>query len=275
MGTQTNVVGVMAAVAGLAAGLLMAPGTVRAHCDTLDGPVVKTAQEALEKGDVTPVLKWVQNDQEGQIREAFSKTLAVRGKGSEARDLADMYFFETLVRLHRAGEGAPYTGLKPAGTDTGPAVKGADKALETGSVDPLVKMVTQEAAAGIRQRFAQAAEARMHMNDSVAAGRKFVEAYVTFVHYVEAVHDAVAGQAGHAHEAEAGRAGQRDEAQGGQHAEGHEAPAPAAHHSGPAATSHPAPATPHEHGASGAAHGTNGHEQMTRAAGPRRDMRGS
>jgi hypothetical protein len=167
-----------------------------------------------------------------------------------------MYFFETLVRLHRAGEGAPYTGLKPAGTDTGPAVKGADKALETGSVDPLVKMVTQEAAAGIRQRFAQAAEARMHMNDSVAAGRKFVEAYVTFVHYVEAVHDAVAGQAG-------------------QHDEGHEAPAPAAHHSGPPATSHPAPATPHEHGASGAAHGTNGHEQMTRAAGPRRDMRGS
>jgi hypothetical protein len=76
MGTQTNVVGVMAAVAGLAAGLLMAPGTVRAHCDTLDGPVVKTAQEALEKGDVTPVLKWVQNDQEGGSRQGL------RGKRS-------------------------------------------------------------------------------------------------------------------------------------------------------------------------------------------------
>ena len=35
------------------------PGVARAHCDTLDGPVVTTAKAALEKGDVTPLLKWV------------------------------------------------------------------------------------------------------------------------------------------------------------------------------------------------------------------------
>ncbi|MHC4687312.1 MAG: DUF6448 family protein [Planctomycetota bacterium] len=89
---------------------------VFAHCDTMDGPVVKAAKIALEKGDVTPILKWV-------------------SKGPEAKELADMYFFETLVRLHRAGEGAPYTGLKPAGADLDPAVVQADKALDRGSVE--------------------------------------------------------------------------------------------------------------------------------------------
>jgi hypothetical protein len=94
---------------------LIIPGIASAHCDTLDGPVVMTAKAALEKGDVTPVLKWVRKEDEKEIREQFKKTLTVRAKGPEAKELADMYFFETLVRIHRAGEGAPYTGLKSAG----------------------------------------------------------------------------------------------------------------------------------------------------------------
>ena len=78
---------------------------VFAHCDTLDGPVVKTAKTALEKGEVTPILKWVKKENETEIRDLFKKTLTVRSKGKEAQELADMYFLETLVRLHRAGEG--------------------------------------------------------------------------------------------------------------------------------------------------------------------------
>jgi hypothetical protein len=176
---------------------LLVPGFARAHCDTMDGPVVKEARAALEKGDVTPVLKWVRKEDEAEIREMFSKTLAVRSKGPEARDLADMYFFETLVRLHRAGEGAPYMGLKPAGTDLGPAVSGADKALETGSADILVKMLTGEAAKGIQERLNHALEAKKHAGESVDSGRKFVEAYVEFVHYVERLDLDAKGQAAH------------------------------------------------------------------------------
>lgn len=116
-----------------------------AHCDTLDGPVVQTARTALEKGDVTPLLKWMQADDEKEIRTAFQKTLAVRTKGAEAKELADMYFFETLVRIHRAGEGAPYTGLKP-GEAVDPAIALADRALETGSVDKLVNVLWRLAA---------------------------------------------------------------------------------------------------------------------------------
>jgi hypothetical protein len=172
-----------------------------AHCDTLDGPVVQTARMALENGDVTPLLKWVQADDENEIRAAFQKTLAVRAKGSEAKELADMYFFETLVRIHRAGEGAPYTGLKP-GEAVDPAVALADKALETGSVDKLVDVLTEAMAKGIRERFKHASETQKHADDSVAAGREFVEAYVNFTHYVEGLH-AIIKTSGSQHSGEA------------------------------------------------------------------------
>jgi len=163
------------------------PGIAGAHCDTLDGPVVATARQALEKGDITPVLKWVRKEDEKEIRAQFDKTLAVRKQGKEAEELADMYFFETLVRIHRAGEGAPYTGLKAAGT-VEPSVAAADKALESGSVENLVKLVTDAAAKGVRERFAHTVESKKHAEHTVDAGRKFVEAYVEFTHYVERLH---------------------------------------------------------------------------------------
>jgi len=163
---------------------LFVPGISGAHCDTLAGPVVTTAKIALEKGDVTPVLKWVKKENEGEIREAFKKTLAVRNQGKEAKELADMYFYETLVRLHRAGEGAPYAGLKPA-EETEPIIAETDKALESGSVDNLVKKVSDAMSAGMRKRFAHAMETKNHADESVVAGREFVEAYVDFTHYVE------------------------------------------------------------------------------------------
>jgi hypothetical protein len=168
---------------------LLAPRAF-AHCDTLDGPVVLAAKAALEQKEVTPVLKWVRKDDEAQIKAAFAKTLAVRTKGPEARELADQFFFETLVRIHRAGEGASFTGLKPAGTEPGPAIEEADKALASGSVDKLVKLVTDEAGAGIRRRFGAAHEKQADAEHSVVVGRKFVAAYVEYVHYVEGLHQA-------------------------------------------------------------------------------------
>jgi len=191
---------------------LMFPQSARAHCDTMDGPVVLAAKVALEKKDVTPVLKWVKKDVEAEIKAAFAKTLAVRTKGPEARELADQFFFETLVRVHRAGEGAPFTGLKPAGTELGPAIEEADKALESGSVQKVVKLVTDEAAAGIHRRFATAREKQTHADHNVEAGREFVAAYVEYVHYVEGLHQAAEAASGH-------------------HGDGHEAsPAEAAAH---------------------------------------------
>jgi len=168
-----------------------------AHCDTMGGPVIKDAKEALEKGDITPVLKWIKKEYETEIIMAFNKTLSVRTKGTDAKELADMYFFETLVRIHRAGEGAPYTGLKPAGTVLEPSVAEADKALESGSADELVRMIVQSVTDGIKDRFAEVLEKKKHRNESVQAGREFVEAYVIFVHYVERLDVDSSGQEVH------------------------------------------------------------------------------
>ncbi len=169
-----------------------------AHCDALDGPVIAEAKVALTNGDVTPLLKWVANDHEKEIRNAFAQASAVRTKGKDARELADRFFFETLVRVHRAGEGAPYTGLKPAGT-IAPAVAAADKALDAGSVDELSAKIGNAVRDGIRERFAEVAEKKKHANDSVKAGREFVEAYVEYVHFVEGIHNMVAKGSAHNH----------------------------------------------------------------------------
>ena len=182
---------ILAAFAALG---MFGKGRAAAHCDTMDGPVVSTAKLALERGDVTAVLKWVQPDDEAEIRETFRKTLVVRAKGPDAQELADRYFFETLVRLHRAAEGAPYTGLKPAGT-VEPGVAAADEALEAGSADALVDELTRAVAAGIRRRFAEVAAARQDAEHTVDAGRRFVAAYIEFTHYVERLHAAAMGPA--------------------------------------------------------------------------------
>ncbi len=193
-----------AIVSLLALGLVLAWSALtppaQAHCDTLDGPVITTAKSALETEDITPVLKWIKAENESELREAFHQTLAVRKLSPDARELADHYFFETLVRIHRAGEGAPYTGLKPAGSELSPAILAADRALETGSTDELSKLISEATQAGLHARLAHALAAKQHADDSVAAGREYVEAYISFVHYAERLYAAAVGPGEHAEE---------------------------------------------------------------------------
>jgi hypothetical protein len=183
-------------------GMALAPGWAAAHCDAYDGPVIVAARAALEQAEVTPLLKWVEAEAEEELRAAFAQTLKVRGLGPEARELADRYFFETLVRLHRAGEGAPYTGLKPAG-QIAPVVAKADQALAQGNIDALVKAILQHTEEGIRERFTHALETAKHADESVATGREYVAAYVSYVHYIEGIAQVVHGKPHHAEPAPA------------------------------------------------------------------------
>jgi hypothetical protein len=162
-----------------------------AHCDTMDGPVVQAARAALETGDVNRVLIWVRKNDEDRIRKAFDQARRVRALSPDAREMADMYFFETLVRIHRAGEGAAYTGIKPAGSEADPGVALADKAVEAGSADEAAAQLSAVTARAIREKFAAVKEAKKHMNESVDAGRKYVAAYIGFIHYVAGIHRAV------------------------------------------------------------------------------------
>jgi hypothetical protein len=182
-------------VVSLLALALFAPALASAHCDTLDGPVVNAARSALQGGKLEPVLAWVQPGDEAEIRDAFARARAVRKGGKEAGALADRWFFETVVRVHRAGEGAPFTGLKPAGTPE-PAVAAIDRALSGGG-DPkqLEELLVHAVREGLHAHHDRLNKEKPPADD-VAAGRSWVAAYVPFVHWAEGVH-AAAGTGGH------------------------------------------------------------------------------
>lgn len=186
-------------IALLFAGVLVFAATpALAHCDGLDGPVVGAARQALATGDVNRVLIWVQPKDAGEITATFRETLAVRSLNAQARNLADRHFFETLVRLHRAGENAPYTGLKAAGRDLGPAIPAADEALKTGSEEALADLLTGQVRAELHRRFQDVMTRRSFPVDDVNAGREYVEAYVAYVHFAERLYEAAnRASAGH------------------------------------------------------------------------------
>jgi hypothetical protein len=177
-------------VASIAVALfLVAPlPKVRAHCDGLDGPVVQAAEKALASGDVNLVLIWVPKDAEAEIKKTFNEALAVRKLNAQARQLADTHFFETLVRLHRASEGAGFTGLKPRGRDLGPAIPAADKALRDGNADSLVQLLITTIQDRVREHFNEALLKQKFASDDLEAGRAFVKAYVEYIHCVEALY---------------------------------------------------------------------------------------
>jgi hypothetical protein len=173
-----------------------APTPSRAHCDRVDGPVAQAAHRALETGNVNLILVWVRPEDEPLIRDTFQRTLTVRALSPAARELADLHLLETLVRVHRAGEGAPYTGLKPAGHDIKPAIAAADLALDRGAAQPLVGSLTKDIEGGIRGRFERVLAARRYAPNDVEAGRRYVAEYVEFIHFVEALDDAAGGRHG-------------------------------------------------------------------------------
>lgn len=190
--------------------LVLMPSRALSHCDGMDGPVVKAAQKALDGGNVNLVLIWVQKADEVELRKAFDQTMTVRKLSLEAKALADRYFFETLVRLHRTAEGAPYTGLKPAGRDLGPAIPAADKALESGSVEPLLELLSDAVHVGTNEHFKHALEKKNFDKSDVEAGREYVKAYVEFVHYVERLYEAGKNPA-HDHYPQRARAATQEE----------------------------------------------------------------
>jgi len=177
-------------IAATALGLFaLVPAPALAHCDGLDGPVVRAAQRALETRDPALVLIWVQEKDEREIQTAFEQTLAVRELSAQARELADRFFFETLVRVHRAGEGASFTGLKPAGRDLGPAIPAADEAVRVGSVEPVSRLLTTSIQERLREQFGEVLATKTFSPDDVTTGRAHVKAYVEFIHFVERLYD--------------------------------------------------------------------------------------
>ena len=167
-----------------------------AHCDSYDGPTIKDATKALETNNINLVLKWITPEQEKEIIPLFNKTYALKSGDKEVYAIVEKHFFETLVRLHRETEGAPYTGLKPAGT-TKSIIQLSDQALESKNIDELLGKLNNHIGKVIREKYEKVATLDKVKNDSSEKGREYVEAYVDYTHTLEAIHDIVEQGAGH------------------------------------------------------------------------------
>lgn len=159
--------------------------TASAHCDTADGPAVTDGRRALDSGNVNIALKWVGLEGESEVRKAFERASRVRATGGEAAALADQWFLENLVRIHRAGEGAGYDGIKPAGTVIPPQVRAADEALDKGTMEPLSGLIETERWAELEKRFNHALALKNFGANDLVAARTYMDAYVSFFKYAE------------------------------------------------------------------------------------------
>lgn len=188
----------------IAAGLLFQVQSAQAHCDSLDGPVAKAVYKALDDGNVNPVLAYAPATAEPEIRAAFEKSRKVRGLGAEARMLADQAFMETVIRLHRVGEGATYTGLKPAGIDYGPVVPAAEHAVETGDLAKLKAVLTEEIEHALRERLAHVRELKKAPLEPKTAAevphsRERISAELGFIIFAESLRQTALGKGAEHH----------------------------------------------------------------------------
>lgn len=165
--------------------LWLFPKKASAHCDTMDGPTATDGMKALETGNIHHAYKWIMPEYEEELKGIFELSLKVRGLGAEAREVADRFFLENLVRIHRAGEGAPFTGLKPHGVPIDPAVAAADRSLEIGNLEPLKGLIEEERFPELEERFHKALSLKEFEVDDVERGRAYIEAYVSFFKFAE------------------------------------------------------------------------------------------
>jgi hypothetical protein len=184
--------------------VLLKPLRASAHCDTMGGPTAQDGLRALATGNLALALKWIGPSGEAELREVFDRARAARDLGPAAREVADRWFVENLVRIHRAGEGAPYAGVQPYGTPVDERVAAADLAIEAGSLAPLEGLVPGDRWSELERRFATVLERREYDATDVAAGRAYIEAYVSFFKYAEGEdhehgHAHSVAHAGHAH----------------------------------------------------------------------------
>lgn len=168
---------------------LLSSNITSAHCDSMEGPVVKASQKALETGNINYVLVWVKTEDEKEIKNLFDKVLRVRKAGGEAKELAEIYFFETVVRLHRMGEGEGYTGLKPVGYKPEKGIEEADIAVEKKSIKNILAHLDEKYHSKVKELFNAVQTKRNNTVNDVKAGREYVEAYVNFIHYIEGLYN--------------------------------------------------------------------------------------
>jgi hypothetical protein len=160
----------------------------------MDGPVVNAAEMALEMENVNYVLPYIKKEDETELKYAFEKALSVRELSEDAAELADYYFFETSVRLHRKGEGKPYEGIKPAGLSWGPVIKRAETAIEEEDFTDFLEFMQATLEDELRERFDDLIEKKDYELNDVESAREYVESMLEFVLYSNYVYKFITKQ---------------------------------------------------------------------------------
>lgn len=196
MKTKNFKVGVMMMTFVAAFLLMLITSPSYAHCDSYDGPVIKDALKALDKNNVELVLKWIEQKQEKEVISLFNTTYRLKKEDSEVYTIVEKHFLETLVRLHRETEGAPFTGLKPKGSMT-PLVEMADRSIEENTIKEVTQTVTEHLAHVLKERYSEVMRLHKTKDNSVAEGRAYVHAYVEYTHTLEALEHVLHGDFAH------------------------------------------------------------------------------
>lgn len=164
-----------------------APMSAEAHCDRVNGPVANDARKALQSGQLESVAIWVGQEQMAELRDVFEQSLGAYQMGGKAKDVAEQYFMSTAVRLHRQAEGFPFHGLKPA-QPLPKDVALAEKALETGNLQPVTGFLASEMQSQTERLFQQVLEKQKNKDKSVETGREWADAYVKYITFVHDLH---------------------------------------------------------------------------------------
>lgn len=167
-----------------------------AHCDKVDGPVATAAAEALKSGDFRRIQIWVGAEQEEELRGAYERARPVWQEGGDAGQLARQYFIESAVRLHRASEGMPYTGVKPA-IPNPPDIRAGEAALQSGNVEEVLSLLEDAIGKQVREWYSEAMDAKAQQGRSVEAGRDWVDAYVQYIVYVHSLYQQIQSPPAH------------------------------------------------------------------------------
>lgn len=153
------------------------------HCDTMDGPVVTAAELALEMENINYILPYVKEDFEGELKDAFDKTVIVRELSGDAAEVADYWFFETAVRLHMIGRGKTYTGIKHSGLNRRSIINKAEEAIETGDKSELEEFLMDFIGEAFESRFETAMFNKEYDLNDVEAARDYVNSVLDFVEF--------------------------------------------------------------------------------------------
>lgn len=165
--------------------------------DMTNGPVMGAAKMALDKGNVNYVLIWVPEESENKLKNLFEKTFCESRAGKDMEDIAINWYFETVKRLHRAGERRLYTCMNPDGSDERSVVPKVKRAIETGEADEIIGFIPKTKEHDFRHRLHHLIEKKNYDVNNVAAGREYVAEFIDFIIYLHHFCTSSSGESGH------------------------------------------------------------------------------